>query len=415
MNAINVGIFGLGRGDAIMRNIMACGGNIAAICDRNTELLEARAKSLPAACAAYTSFDELIEHKGLDAIVLANCFHEHAPYAIRCLERGIHVLSECTSNGTMAEGVALMRAAKKSKAIYMLAENYPYLQFNQEMHRVYQGGSLGKVLFAEGEYNHPFNQNDGGTIKSLRPYPTHWRNYLPRSYYLTHSLAPLMYITGVFPKRVTAFGVYEPFENDGYKYISGQVADRAAVISILNDDGSVFRVTGCAAFGAHGNAYRICGTKGQMENIRGGGGKVMLRYNDWEKPEGMDAVNCYMPEWSEDKRALIEKAGHGGGDYFVAYEFLNCIREGKPHRFDVHFATTIASVAILAHRSLSNGGRPYDIPDFRNEDDCIKYENDYDTPFYASDGSSAPTIPCCSNPDYKPDAEKYKNYLGLFE
>ena len=54
-----------------------------------------------------------------------------------------------------------------------------------------------------------------------------------------------------------------------------------------NDDGSVFRFTGCAAFGGHHNAYRVCGTKGQIENLRGMGGKVMLRYNKWEKPDDM--------------------------------------------------------------------------------------------------------------------------------
>ncbi len=32
----------------------------------------------------------------------------------------------------------------------MLAENYPFMLFNQEMKRVYNGGTLGKAVFAEG-------------------------------------------------------------------------------------------------------------------------------------------------------------------------------------------------------------------------------------------------------------------------
>ena len=60
-----------------------------------------------------------------------------------------------------------------------------------------------------------------------------------------------------------------------------------------------------------------------------------------------------------------------------------------------HFETTMASVGILAHRNILNGNQPYDIPDFRKEEDCIKYENDRETPFYGSDGSK-PTIPCSS-------------------
>jgi len=140
----------------------------------------------------------------------------------------------------------------------------------------------------------------------------------------------------------------------------------------------------------------------------------MLRYNDWEVPEGMSAVNYYMPEWPEDKRELIEKAGHGGGDFFTAYEFLRCIREGVKHEFDVYFSTVMASVAILGHRSMLEGGKPYDIPDFRKEEDRKLYENDRDTPFYGSDGSK-PTIPCCSDINYRPPLEGHKAYLDLIK
>ena len=44
---------------------------------------------------------------------------------------------------------------------------------------------------------------------------------------------------------------------------------------------------------------------------------------------------------------------------------------------------------------------PYDIPDFHLEEERVKYENDYLSPFYGKDGSE-PTLPCCSHPDYAP-------------
>ena len=79
---------------------------------------------------------------------------------------------------------------------------------------------------------------------------------------------------------------------------------------------------------------------------------------------------------------------------------------------DEYFATTCASVAILSHRSLLEKGVPYDIPDFHNENDCLKYENDTLSPFLGQDGSE-PDIPCCSVPDFRPDEKQYKNYLEL--
>ena len=406
MKTIRLGIFGVRRGCQNLKSILVNDGEIVAMCDRDAKILESTAAELPEMPALYTDFDEFIKHD-MDAVYMANCFHEHTPFAIRLLEKGIHVLCECTSNITMAEGVALVRAAEKSSALYMLAENYPFMQFNQEMRKVFRGGTLGKALMAEGEYNHPMDFHDPDTVLRLRPYPDHWRNYLPRTYYVTHSLAPLMYITGSCPVRVTAMPVYAPM--DEFKYFGGMVGDRAAMITCLNDDDSVYRFTGGAAFGGHGNSYRICGTKGQMENLRGMDGKVMLRYNDWEIPEGMEEVNFYQPQWPEEERELIEASGHGGGDFFVFREFFSCIRENRKPEFDEYFATTCASVAILAHRSLMEKGVPYDIPDFRKEEDRVKWENDHLCPIPRT-GIPA-SFPCCSHPDYRPTEEQYNNYL----
>lgn len=407
MRPVKIGIFGLGRGGSFYDTIMLNNGEIVAVCDINEEKLAKAKEKIGDDLATYTDFDEFINHEGMEAVFLCNYFHEHTPYAIKALEKNIHVLSECTSNSTMAEGVALVRAAEKSKAFYMLSENYPYMRFNQEMYKVYRGGTLGRVLFAEGEYNHPIDCNDLKLVKGLRPYAKHWRNLLPRAYYITHSLAPLMYITGAFPVRVTAMPCHMDYTDE--TVLNGTILpDRAAVIMTLNDDESVFRVTGCAAFGAHENSYRICGEKGQIENVRGSS-NVLLRYNSWQIPEGAEKETTYRPEFDEADRELIEKAGHGGGDFLVIKEFLNCIREGRRPMFDEYFATTAASVAILGHRSLLEKGMPYDIPDFRKEEDRVKYENDTVTPFYGTDGSE-PTIRHCSDPDFKLTDEKIARY-----
>ena len=69
----------------------------------------------------------------------------------------------------------------------------------------------------------------------------------------------------------------------------------------------------------------------------------------------------------------------------------------------------MASVAILAHRSILNGNCAFDIPDFRKEEDRIKYENDDLTPFYGKNGE-APTLPACSDVNYTPSQAKRDAY-----
>ncbi len=415
MEKLKIGVFGVGRGMDIAENFTKLGCEIVAVCDFHDERREGAKAKLDDSVAIYKDFDEFIEHD-MDAVILANYFHEHAPYAIKCFEKGIHVFSECISNGTMAEGVELIKAFEKSNSIYMLAENYPQMKFNREMKRICDTGTLGKILFAEGEYNHPGDPKDAVFRKRFNYFEKHWRNYLPRTYYLTHSLGPIMRATGATPKTVTAFASYMP--NTGVETPNASYCgDRVAVMMTHNDDGSIFRFTGNATFGGHNNTYRICGTQGQIENVRGLGEQVMLRYNEWQLPEGAEENKLYDPEWNDKDEDLIKTSGHGGADYLTARIFVECIRDNKQpeHPFDIYSAVNMSSVGILAHRSSLEGGKPYSIPDFRNEEDCKLYENDRISPFYGSDGSE-PTIPCCTNPDHKPtekQIELFKESIGL--
>ena len=413
MKKIKIGILGVGRGRYLARDFMLLGADVVAICDSSKERMDIAVKNLWPGIAVYDDFDAFLEHD-MDAVMLTNTFHQHAPYAIKCFKKGLHVFSECISNSTMAEGVELIEAFEKSNCIYMLAENYPQMLFNREMKRVCDTGTLGKILYAEGEYNHPVNPYDISFAKEYVYAPEHWRNYLPRSYYITHSIGPVMWATGATPKKVTSFAVFAPDEGDCPT--ASYQGDKVSIVTTQNDDGSVFRVAGWAAFGGEHNSYRICGTEGQIENLRGTD-KVMLRYNEWSKPQDMDAVNCYEPKWNDPDEEVFKTSGHGGSDYLCCRMFMECLKNHKQpeHPFDIYSAVNMSSVGILAHRSMLEGGIPYDIPDFKKAEDLEQYRNDHLSPFYGADGSK-PTIPCCSHPDFKPTEIQIKNYkkaLGL--
>ncbi len=412
MKRFKIGVFGTGRGLDLARNFMLQNCEIVAICDNHEKRLQKAIKELGNTPAVYRDFDAFIEHD-LDAVILANFFHEHAPYAIKCFERGIHVFSECISNGTMAEGVALVRAFEKSNSIYMMAENYPQMIFNREMKRICDNGTLGKIVYAEGEYNHPADPKDTSFINEYVYTVDHWRNYLPRSYYITHSLGPIMHATGATPKRVTSFAAFAPNNEAPTSRYTGDVA---SIITTMNDDGSIFRITGCAAFGAHHNSYRICGTKGQIENLRGMGKKVMLRYNKWDLPDGTENNMLYEPEWNDRDEEKIKLSGHGGGDYLTVRTFLECMEAGvqPEHPFDLYSAVNMSSVALLAHRSMLDGGMPYDIPDFHQEEARKQYEEDFLSPFCPPDGKK-PSLPCCSNTDYRPTDDQIAAFKELLE
>ena len=88
---------------------------------------------------------------------------------------------------------------------------------------------------------------------------------------------------------------------------------------------------------------------------------------------------------------------------------MKSLREGYQHPFDVYFATRMASVAILGHRSVMARGVPYDIPDFSRKEDRDRYRTDELTPYWGPNGEE-PTLPCCSHATYVPSEEQKENF-----
>ena len=401
---MRIGIFGTLRGTSYVEMFQKVdGAQVTAVCDNSERAINHVKGVLNPEAKIFTDFDEFIDSGLMDAVMLCNYFYEHVPFAIKAMERGIHVLSECTPALTMAECVQLCRTVEKTGCKYMLAENYPFFACNMEMKRRYDTGNFGRAVFCEGEYNHPVTVHDKNM---LAPGRNHWRNWLPRCYYLTHALAPILYITGNNLKAVNCKQVFAP---DTLRGTANRVGDIVAIMLCEMEDGSLARVTGCAAWGGHGNWYRICAEKGNMENIRGSLEQIRVQYNGWQVPEGEQEVGVYPARWydDEDMNALAGGAGHGGGDYWVAYHFTKYVNEDVEPFFNVYRSVAMSATAVLALRSSQNGGMEYKIPDFSKEEERVLWENDHDSPFPNEDGTS--TLPCCSHPDYMPTEEDFAN------
>jgi predicted dehydrogenase len=278
---IRVGVIGVGRGQTFMHQAAFAGMELVAICDTWKERLDEVGKQY--GITTYTEYARFLEHD-MDAVVLANYFHEHAPFAIQALQAGKHVMSECAACSTLAEGVALCRAVEQSGRIYMLAENYPFTAFSLEMARLYKAGEIGRVLYAEGEYNHPMEY---GTHQSISPGLRHWRNNLPTTYYCTHAMAPLMAITDTLPVRVNGFAPPLP-EDSPLKRLWKQM-DVGGIIMAQMDNGALFKLLQGGLPG-HSIFYRLHGEGGLMETGRGPGywgpGSVRIAHDEWALERG---------------------------------------------------------------------------------------------------------------------------------
>ena len=397
---IRVGVVGVGRGQSFVEGATeAAGMKLVALCD----IWEARLHDLAGQhhVAAYTDYESFLEHD-MDAVILANYFHEHAPFAVKALEAGKHVMSETASNTTLAEGVALCRAVEETGRIYMLAENYPYTAFSQEMQRLYRTGEIGEVTYAEGEYNHPMDLED---VLRISPGLNHWRAWIPSTYYCTHALAPLVYITGTRPVKVNGLSIV----NRDVDKKAVRIADPGSVILCRMDNGAVFRLFGLTLPG-HSNWYRVHGTRGAMEITRGGGyfgpGQVRVWHEEWDRKPDEEAERVYTPDWPEHGD-LARQAGHGGGDFWTNFHFANAVRSGTPPFLDVYRGVAMSSVGILAWKSALEDGRPFEVPDFSDEVARKPYEDDHWSPWPNHTGPGQPPPSILGTPEPSPESVAY--------
>ena len=384
---VKFGVFGTFRGLEYIRTLLINDhAEVVSIMDRNPLRITQAKEELGDNIKVCEDFDELLD-SGIDAVILCNYFHEHAPYAIRALKAGKHVLSETQTAVTLKECAELVDAVEESGKFYALAENYPYFRANVEMRRIYQSGQLGEVSFAEGEYIHPMSRAENDFYN---PGPTHWRSLTPCTYYCTHALAPLMFITDLMPKKVIGkVSRCWAYTDD----LGGSIGDNYGIELVEMSSGAVFRVGGCGAFGFKGNWYRLGCSRGGIESVRGSDNDVRIAINPWQLTDenrqfGTTAV--YTPELTEEgkKAAHFE---HSGADYWVTKTFVDDILAGREPYMNVYRSTALAAVGILAWQSAINGSKELEIPDFRNKEDREKARLNDLTP-YVVDGNP-PTLP----------------------
>ncbi|NLE96314.1 MAG: Gfo/Idh/MocA family oxidoreductase, partial [Dehalococcoidia bacterium] len=367
---IRVGVVGVGRGQGFAKGAGPhLGMELVALCDTWEERLTQLGREL--SVETYTDYDEFLTHD-MDAVILANYFHEHAPFAIKALGAGKHVMSETSACLTLAQGVALIEAVERSGRIYMFAENYPYMVFNQEMRRLYQAGQVGEFRYGEGEYVHPM---DSEGINRLSPGEDHWRNWVPATYYCTHALAPVMFITDTWPAKVNAFVI--PYDEDDEVQF-GRTAvrhDVASMIAVRMDSGAVVKLLQVSLRG-HGVWVRIHGNRGLMENLRWGDTQMLrVRREPFDKEAGEPEERIYRPDFPEHHAAATQ-AGHGGGDFFMNYHFAEAIRRGEQPFLDVYRGVAMSIVGVQAYRSALDDSAPVAVPDLRDSAVRKKYADD---------------------------------------
>ena len=370
MAKIKIGVFGAGRGMTMIRQILnSKEAELVAVCDKYKPLLDACKREAEAAglynITYYERFDDFFNHD-MDAVVCANYAHEHAKFGIKLLESGRHIMTECLTMANMAEAVQLIETVEKTGMVYTYAENYCYTPVRWEMRNIYRSGALGELMYAEGEYLHDCSSIWPSITYGER---NHWRNLMPSTFYCTHSLGPILYMTGLRPVKVSAFECPNmPFMRE-----LGTASGTMAVEMVTLENGAFVK---SLHFGmkhvAHSN-YQLNGDLGAMRDE--GEGKLHA-YIEQPGQNCKGEHTIYKPE---PPIAEAAKSGHGGGDFWTTYNFIRSIlgdEEAQKRSINVYDAVDMCIPGILGYRSIVEGNTPQTIPNLRNVEERDAYRND---------------------------------------
>lgn len=373
MSKVKIGVLGLYRGSSMINYCLAAdNAELVAICDKweeGVKLQKERHKNLN--ITYYTDFDEFLKHD-MDMVVLANYANEHAPFAIKAMKTGKHIFSEVLPVQTMREAVELVEAVENTGMIYGYAENYCYMAAPYEMRRLYREGKLGEFQYGEGEYIH--------NCESVWPSlaygdKNHWRNNMYATYYCTHSLGPIIHITGLKPISVVGT---ESLMNES----KARVGNKGGLFGIetvtLENGGIIKSIHG----GLRKNSvwYSVYGTKGSAESAReitenGDNRRIYINLDPDEKTFGKGEIKTYLPEREFDEKC--EKFGHGGSDFYSIWHFVEKIRGNKnADIIDIYEALDMALPGMFAYRSVLAGNKSMAIPDLRDKSIREKYRDD---------------------------------------
>ncbi len=365
-STLNLGIVGAcGRGSSFKAACDAMPNvSVHAVCDTNEAGL-AEARERLGAREQYTSYEAMIEKSDLDAVIIGTPMHFHVPQALAALQRNLHVLSEVTAGISIEECRALVAACKASKGVYMMAENYTYMQQNVIVRELVRRGLFGTPYYAEGEYIHELKGLNEATVWRRK-----WQTGINGVTYGTHSLGPILqWMPGERVVSVCGAG-------SGHHYRDARGAqyeneDSCIMLCKMTSGGLVKIRVDMLSDRPHAcTNYQLQGTDGAYESGRAHGEKdrVWLRARSSNCDNWTDLADLkeeFLPDFWKEGMERAEAAGHGGGDYFEILDFVDAILGRRPCPIGIHEAMDMTLPGLVSQQSILRSGAWLDVPDSR--------------------------------------------------
>lgn len=390
---VRLGIVGTGnRGTSLLgMALRAPGVQVRALCDINQANLErAQARVVKAGQpnpAGYSgspdAYKRLMEHKDLDAVLIATPWHWHAPMAIWAMRAGKYAGVEVPAALTVEECWQLLEVHEKTKVPCMMMENWSFRRDNLAVLNMIRAGLLGTTVHCHCAHSHDCRGqwffDKQGNIRWGGEYLVK-RN---ADQYPTHSLGPVLSWMDInrgdaFDTMVSIasssrgindyfrrkFGPDHPNARREYKQgdvVTSIVRTKQGKTIVINYDMQLPR--------PYDNRWMIQGTRGIYREQPGTvyiEGRT-VKDHEWEpfEPYQMEFDHAWWKPAETGQAGSDSLAGgHGGADDLEVRLFLAAARDKTPTPLDLYDSLTMSAVIGVSEASIAQGGAPLPFPDF---------------------------------------------------
>jgi predicted dehydrogenase len=368
---LSVGIVGPGgRGTSLLKNFFdvnkECKAELAAVCDlwsRNRERATERVKKDGGQePRQFSRLEDMLNDKGIDAVIIATSDHAHAQQLALCLQAGKNVYCEKPFANVLEEANATIDAYRKSDKVVTLGtqrRSDPQFMAAADLVRTGVLGDLVQAVYVDNTLS-PYRWRRDKDVQAIRGKDTDWKAFLmgrpdqpfdPRKYlefrlfhdfstgiidqWMTHKIDAIHMLTGAkFPRSVVAHGGTYAWKDHRENGDTVQV-----VLDYPQGFQAIYSATLASGFG---KAAYVLGRKGTLEV------ELNWRYSDDIK--GGKAANT---------RPIERKEGYAGTmDQIHMRDWLTCVHKGQRETHcTAEHGYQHAVACIMADRALHSGRR----------------------------------------------------------
>jgi predicted dehydrogenase len=329
---VKIGVIGYGYwGPNLVRNFAETNGAaMAAVADLDPKKLELVRKRYPTVHTT-TSFQELLNDPGIDAIAVATPVNTHFELGMAVLKAGKHLWLEKPMTETSLQARQLVEEAAKRNLVLMVDHTFVYTGAVRKMGEVVKSGQLGKVFYYDStRVNLGLFQRDVSVISDLA----------------VHDFSILDYLLEEHPIAVSASGT---------NHFPG-TPENLAYITLFYDSGII----------AHINVSWLAPVK--VRQILLGGSDKMITYDDLEPSEKLKIYDKGV-RFTDDPAQIQEmRVGYRTGDMWApkldgsealrveADHFVDCIVHGKQPLSDGNLGMRVVELVEAATSSMRGRG-----------------------------------------------------------